>query len=102
MTLAMPSNGKNGFNWGGVQRKKKVMSDSLGLLAEFCSKLARQASDVFWRNSNNRRTVKSILLIKKFLGLVEMTFGRVNASFSLPKWQAVKLIVFTPWCILSS
>ena len=47
MTLAMPSNGKNGFNWDGVQRKKKVMSDSLGLLAEFCSKLARQASEVF-------------------------------------------------------
>ena len=35
---------------------------------------------------NNRRTVKSILLVKKFLGLV-------NASFSLPEWQAVKLIV---------
>ena len=47
MTLAMPSNGKNGFNWGGVQREKKVMSDSLRLLAEFCSKLARQASEVF-------------------------------------------------------
>ena len=36
-----------------------------------------------------RRTVKSILLIKKFWGLVEMTFGLVNASFSLPEWQAV-------------
>ena len=47
MTLAMPSNRKNGFNRGRVQREKKVMSDSLGLLAEFCSKLARQASEVF-------------------------------------------------------
>ena len=34
--------------------------------------------------------MKSILLIKKFWGLVEMTFRPVNASFSLPEWQAVK------------
>ena len=44
----------------------------------------------------NRRTVKSILLVKKFLGLVEMTSGLVNASFSLPEWQAVKMIFFAP------
>ena len=31
------------------------------------------------------------LLIKTFLGLVEMMFELVNVSFSLPKWQAVKL-----------
>ena len=37
----------------------------------------------FLRNLNNRRTVKSILLVKKFLGLVEMTSGLVNASFRL-------------------
>ena len=30
------------------------------------------------------------LLIKTFLGLVEMMSGLVNVSFSLPKWQAVK------------
>ena len=36
--------------------------------------------------------MKSILLIKKFGGLVEMTFGLVNASFSLPEWQAVKIL----------
>ena len=40
--------------------------------------------------------MKSILLIKKLLGLVEMTSGLVNASFSLPKWQAVKMIFFAP------
>ena len=34
--------------------------------------------------------MKSILLIKKFGGLVEVTFGLVNASLSLPEWQAVK------------
>ena len=38
----------------------------------------------------------SILLVKKFLGLVEMTSGLVNASFSLPEWQAVKMIFFAP------
>ena len=32
-----------------------------------------------------------------FLGLVEMTSGLVNASFSLPEWQAVKMIFFAPW-----
>ena len=42
------------------------------------------------------RTVKSILLIKKTFGLVEMTSGLVNASFSSPKWQAVKMIFFAP------
>ena len=30
-------------------------------------------------NSNNRRTVKSILLVKKFLELVEMSSGLANA-----------------------
>ena len=45
----------------------------------------------------NRRTVKSILLVKKFWGLVEMTSGLVNASFSLPEWQAVKMIFFAPF-----
>ena len=44
----------------------------------------------------NRRTVKSILLVKKFWGLVEMTSGLVNASFTLPEWQAVKIIFFAP------
>ena len=50
----------------------------------------------FFRNMNNRRTVKSILLVKKFLRLVEMTSGLINASFSLPEWQAVKMIFFAP------
>ena len=30
---------------------------------------------MFLRNLNNRRTVKSILLVKKFWGLVEMNLG---------------------------
>ena len=68
-----------------VQRAKKVLSDSLGLVG-FDVGLV-----------NNRRTVKSILLVKKFLGLVGMMSGLVNNSFSLPEWQAVKMIFFAPW-----
>ena len=45
--------------------------------------------------------MKSILLITKFGGgggggLVEMMFGLVNASFSLPDWQAVKMTFWPP------
>ena len=40
--------------------------------------------------------MKVILFVKKLLGLVEMTSGLVNASFNLPKWQAVKMIFFHP------
>ena len=42
--------------------------------------------------------MKSILLVKKRLGLVEMTSGLVNASFSLPKWLAVKMIFLAHCC----
>ena len=45
--------------------------------------------------------MKSILLVKKFLGLVEMTSGLVNARFNLPEWQAVKMIFFAP-CICNN
>ena len=40
--------------------------------------------------------MKSIQLDEELLGLVEMTSGLVNASFSLPEWQAVKMIFFAP------
>ena len=42
--------------------------------------------------------MKSILLIKKFLELVEMMFGLVYANLSLPERQAVKMTFFAP-CI---
>ena len=85
-----------------LQRTKKVVSDSLGQV-DFA---IGQVNSVFnwptckWcllRNSNNRRTVKS----KGFRGLVEMTSRLVNASFSLPKWQAVKMIFFAPCVFIS-
>ena len=40
--------------------------------------------------------MKTFLPVKKFFGLVEMTSGLVNASLSLPEWQAVKMIFFAP------
>ena len=50
--------------------------------------------------------MKSILQVKKFLGLVEMTSGLVNARFSLPKWQAVRrgiqsVFQWKVWLLLS-
>ena len=36
------------------------------------------------------------MLIKTFLGLVEMMFGLVNVSFSLHEWQAAKMTSFVP------
>ena len=35
--------------------------------------------------------MRLFLLVKKLLGLVEMTFGLVNASLNLPEWQAVNI-----------
>ena len=52
---------------------------------------------MFLSNSNKGRTVKSILLVKKLLGLVHlMMSGLVNAAFSLPEGQAIKMIFFAP------
>ena len=87
-----------------LQRTKKVMSVSLQLV-DFAIGLVNSVLTCptgkwcFIRNLNKRRTLKSFLLVKTFLGLVEMTSGLVNASFSLPKWQAVKKILFAP-CVV--
>ena len=63
------------------QHSKKVVSDSPWLM-DFAIRLV-----IFVLNLPNGP-------IKKFLGLVEMTFVLVIASFSLPEWQAVKLTFF--------
>ena len=71
------------------QHVKKVVSDSPGLI-DFAIRLVSSVINLpdgqmkFFRYSNYRRTVKSILLIKMYLGLVELTFGLVYASFRLP------------------
>ena len=86
------------------QRAKRVVSKSPRLV-DFAIRLVNSVFNLpdrqvmFFegkKNSNNRRTVKSILLVKKFLGVVEMMFRLVNASLSLPEWQAVKMIFFAP------
>ena len=51
----------------------------------------------FFEESKSERNCEINLLIKTFLGLVEMMFGLGNVSFSLSKWQAVKLTFFAPW-----
>ena len=53
---------------------------------------------ILW-NSNYRRTVKSISAHQNVFGPVEMMFGLVNVSFSLPKWQAVKMTFFARWIL---
>ena len=74
------------------------MSDSLGLV-DFAIGLANSILNLpdgqvkFFEEFNYIRT---ILLIKTFLGLVEMNFGLVDASYSLPEWQSLKLTFFAP------
>ena len=87
------------------QHAKKVVSDNPGLV-DFVIRLVNSVLILpdrqvkfFLRNSNDRITVKSVLLIKEFLGLVEMTFGQVHGGLSLPKWQAVKMTFSAPCCI---
>ena len=79
------------------QCAKKMVSDNPPRLAGFAIGLVNSVFNLpdgkvmlFEEISKHRRTVKSILLVKKFLGLVEMTSGLVNASFSLPEWHCFK------------
>ena len=76
----------------GKQRAKKVVSDSPGLL-DFAIELVNSVlnlpdgqvkyAEEFILQKNCE--INNILLINKFGGLVEMTFGLVNASFSFPE-----------------
>ena len=43
--------------------------------------------------------MKSTLQVNKIWGLVQMMSGLANPGFSLPEWQAVKMIFFVPCCI---
>ena len=69
-----------------------MVSDSPGLV-DFAIGLVISA--LLGGNSNYRRTVTNAHQNFVFR-LVEMTFGLVHASYSLPKWQAVKLTFFAP------
>ena len=84
-----------------MQRAKKVVSDSPGLVG-FAIGLENSVINLpdgqvkFFEESKLQRNCEINLLIKTFLGLVEMMFGLVNVSFSLPEWQAVKVTFFAP------
>ena len=73
------------------------MSDSLGLLNFAIGLLVNSVINLpdgqvkFFEEFKLQKNCEINLLIKTFLGLVEMMFGLVNVSFSLPKWQAVNL-----------
>ena len=65
-----------------------------------CYELKRDLSpvmldEIFPESFENFETMG--ICMEKFLGLIEITSGLVNASFSLPEWQAVKMIFFSPW-----
>ena len=80
------------------------MSDSLGLVG-FAIGLVNSVINLpdgqvkFFEESKLQRNCKIILLVKTFVGLVEMMFGLVNVSFSLPEWQAVRVTFFASWLI---
>ena len=77
------------------------MSDSPGLV-DFAIGLVNSVFNLpegqvmFFEEFEKQKNCESILLVKKLLGLVKMTSGLVNASYSWPKWQAIKMILFTP------
>ena len=83
------------------QHANKVVSDSPGPV-DFAIRLVNSVLNLpdgqvkCFRNSNYGTTVKSILLIKMYLGLAEMMFGLVDGSFSLPEWQALKMTFSAP------
>ena len=66
----------------------------------FCSWLAQWASEVLGGNSNYRTVINPAHQKFFFFRQVWMTLGQVHDTYSLPKWQAVKLTFFAPcmWC----
>ena len=84
-----------------AQRAKKVVSDSPGLV-DFAIGLVNSVINLpdgqvkFFEEFKLQKNCEINLLIKTFLGLVEMMFVLVNVSFSLPEWQSVKMTFFAP------
>ena len=71
-----------------IQHANKVVSDITGLV-DFAVRLVNYVPNVLERQTKflgetYRRTVVNPAHQKSFLGLVEMTFGQVHASYSLP------------------
>jgi len=80
-----------------VQRAKKVVSDSLGLV-DFATGLVisiqltcPMGKSGFGGEFKLQKNCHQCSLQNFFFGLVEMTFGLVRASYSLPEWQTIEL-----------
>ena len=71
------------------------MSVSPGLVNSVINLPAGQVK--FFEEFKLQKNCEINLLIKTFLGLVEMMFGLVDVSFNLPEWQAVEMTFFAPW-----
>ena len=84
-----------------ILRAKKVVPDSPGLV-DFAIGLVNAVINLsdgqvkFFEEFKLQKNCEINLLIKTFLGLVEILFGLVNVSLSLPEWQAVKMTFFAP------
>ena len=86
------------------QRAKKVVSDSPGLVDFAIENSVLNLPDgqvKFFEEFKLQKNCEINLLIKTLLGLVEMMFGLVNVSSSLPGWQAGRMTFFAP-CIGNS
>ena len=85
-----------------MQHAKKGVSDSPGLV-DFAIRLVNSVIKLpdgqvkLFEEFKLQKNCEINLLVKTFLGLVELMLGLVNVSFSLPEWQAVKMIFFAPW-----
>ena len=83
------------------QRAKKVVSDSPGLV-DFAIRLVifvlnlPEGRVLFFGRFKLLKDCHQSCESKRVLGLVEMTCELVHASYSLPKWKAVKLTFFAP------
>ena len=75
------------------------MSDSPGLKDCAIGLMNSVIKVKFFEEFKLQKNCEINLLIKTFLGLVEMMFGLVNVSFSLPEWQAVRVTFFASWLI---
>ena len=87
------------------QRAKKAVSDSPGLV-DFAIGLVNSVVNLpdgqvkFCEEFKLQKNCGINLPIKTCLGLVEMMFALVNVSFSLPKWQALKMTYFAPCLVV--
>ena len=67
------------------------------------NQLWKMIAQLLWKTKKNQQQQEIMLTIRKsklwctiWNGIYEITCGLVHASYSLPKWQAVKLTFFAP------